>query len=62
MSEPKLVNAKWIDSCDFCDSQEGRHYCLLHGVSFKNMDIQRCADWEPREDPSTISASSEAAK
>jgi hypothetical protein len=31
--------------CDTCDSQEGRHYCLLHGKVMKNMDISKCNDW-----------------
>jgi hypothetical protein len=33
--------------CDFCSHQEdGRHYCLLHSKTVKNMDITTCADWE----------------
>lgn len=37
--------------CDECDSQEeGRHYCLLHGVEVKNMDIMTCDDWTPKAD------------
>lgn len=37
-------------SCDHCVSQEeGRHYCLLHGVAVKNMDIKCCAAWTPGE-------------
>ena len=39
--------ASWLDSCDWCDCQEGRHYCLLHGIVVKNMDVTRCPNWEP---------------
>ena len=38
------------DSCDACDSQEDRHYCLLHSRQMKNMDTLRCDDWAPRDD------------
>ena len=37
-------------SCDTCDCQEGRHYCLLYGKSIKNMDISHCDDWIERKD------------
>ena len=37
-------------TCDDCDSQEGRHYCLLHGIQVKNMDLMRCGDFEWKED------------
>ena len=37
-------------TCDDCDSQEGRHYCLLHTVQVKNMDIVRCGDFTCMED------------
>jgi hypothetical protein len=37
-------------SCDTCSSQEGRHYCLLHGMIVKNMDIVKCCDWKERRD------------
>ncbi|MFA5378117.1 MAG: hypothetical protein WC455_20360 [Dehalococcoidia bacterium] len=38
----------WLDSCDWCDSQEeGQHYCLLHSRMMKNMDTHRCSDWTP---------------
>ncbi len=43
---PKLLLATAQKSCDGCAAQEGRHYCLLHGVQIKNMDAVRCADWE----------------
>lgn len=33
-------------SCDDCKWQEGRHYCLLHSTTMKNMDIHRCDDFE----------------
>lgn len=29
----------WFQSCDFCASQEGSHYCLLHSCEVKNMDL-----------------------
>lgn len=35
----------WTTSCDFCSHQEGRHYCLLHSWTVKNMDMLRCKDW-----------------
>ena len=31
-------------TCDDCECQEGRHYCLLYGTTIKNMDIMRCDD------------------
>ena len=36
--------------CDHCDSQEGNHYCLLHGKQMKNMDISTCPDWEEKDE------------
>jgi hypothetical protein len=33
---------------DNCDSQEGRHYCLLHGIQVKNMELMRCGDFTMR--------------
>jgi hypothetical protein len=35
-------------TCDDCDSQEGRHYCLLHGKPMTNMDITCCAEFEEK--------------
>ena len=35
-------------TCDDCQSQEGRHYCLLHTITVKNMDIMRCEDYLSR--------------
>lgn len=29
-------------TCDDCVCQEGRHYCLLHTRTVKNMDLMRC--------------------
>lgn len=52
--EDKLINAKirraehWEGTCDDCQSQEGRHYCLLHTIQVKNMDIMRCEDYLSR--------------
>ena len=50
MDYPKLLKSTPTKSCDTCESQEeGRHYCLLHGVQVKNMDIVRCTDWSQDE-------------
>lgn len=52
--EDKLLNIKmrraehWEGACDDCQSQEGRHYCLLHAMTVKNMDIMRCEDFLSR--------------
>ena len=48
--DPDIYKADNPDeTCDQCDSQEeGRHYCLLHGVEVKNMDLMTCADWQPK--------------
>lgn len=35
--------------CDNCIYQEGNHYCLLHSVSVKNMDIVACKDFEEKK-------------
>ena len=35
----------WESTCDDCANQEGRHYCLLHTIQIKNMDIMRCEDY-----------------
>lgn len=43
-----LTDAPWIRSCDTCRYQEGRHYCLRHGMQVKNMDTVRCADHQDR--------------
>lgn len=41
--------AIWDGTCDGCKSQEeGRHYCLLHGITVRNMDLTTCDDWEDR--------------
>jgi len=32
-------------SCDTCDAQEDRHYCLIHSVEIKNMELVYCDDW-----------------
>ncbi len=39
----------WFQSCDWCDSQEDGHYCLLHSEFVKNMDVVRCPEWTPKE-------------
>lgn len=36
----------WEATCDGCKAQEGSHYCLLHSVLIKNMDIMTCDDIE----------------
>lgn len=50
MSLPILEPAHDCRSCDTCDSQEGRHYCLLHTETIKNMDTVRCSDWTSRKE------------
>jgi len=50
MDYPKLTKATLTKSCDTCESQEGRHYCLLHGVMVKNMDMKRCDFWSVDEE------------
>ena len=44
-----LYDASASKSCDECASQEGRHYCLLHGITLKNMDTIRCRDFSYRK-------------
>lgn len=44
----KLIDATPEKQCDNCASQEGRHYCLLHGQQVKNMDIVRCLSWKAK--------------
>lgn len=34
--------------CDSCASQEGLHYCLLHGKPMRDMNISVCEDWTAR--------------
>jgi hypothetical protein len=37
----------WEFSCDWCQHQDaGRHYCNLHSIVIKNMDIKRCDDFQ----------------
>ena len=45
----KVIVGK-LESCDTCASQEGLHYCLLKGVSIKNMDITVCDEWTKKAD------------
>ena len=49
--KPILKESNQVDSCDFCASQEGRHYCLLHSCQIENMDTVKCVDWEPMDSP-----------
>ena len=44
----------WFTTCDYCESQEGSHYCLLHGCIVKNMDTVRCEDYKTRKRNSKI--------
>jgi hypothetical protein len=44
-SAPRLYPATAAKGCDVCRYQEGRHYCLLHSVTLKNMDTIRCHDF-----------------
>jgi hypothetical protein len=37
-------------TCDDCVYQEDRHYCLLHTIQIKNMDIMRCGNFAYMED------------
>lgn len=43
--QPLLRPARWLDSCDWCSFQEGKHYCLRHSLTVKNMDTVRCAQF-----------------
>lgn len=43
-----LMKATDEKSCDTCDFQEGRHYCLLHTMQIKNMDMVRCKNWSDK--------------
>jgi hypothetical protein len=36
----------WEPTCDDCANQEGKHYCLLHSIHIRNMDLMRCGDFE----------------
>lgn len=38
-----------VKTCDTCNSQEGKHYCLLWSKVIKNMDIKGCQDWEEKQ-------------
>lgn len=41
----RMLPATKSKSCDNCAAQEGRHYCLLHSMQVKNMDLHRCREW-----------------
>ena len=45
-----MLKATKFKSCDTCQCQEDRHYCLLHSILLKNMDTKRCKDWESNLD------------
>jgi hypothetical protein len=36
------------ECCDTCDCQDGRHYCMLHGIFLKNMDLKVCVAYTER--------------
>lgn len=44
----------YLTSCDFCEHQDGRHFCLFHDRPMKNMDISTCDDWTPQRTTSKI--------
>lgn len=51
MSEPQSPDdlrpaESWLESCDNCSNQEGRHMCTRFGFTVKNMDVVRCDYWE----------------
>lgn len=47
-----LLPAEWEFSCDRCKHQEeGKHYCLLHEMTMKNMEGFACGEWVDRDDP-----------
>jgi hypothetical protein len=48
MAKFTLLDATAEKQCDNCASQEGHHYCLLHGAQFKNMDLFRCSEWSDK--------------
>lgn len=43
------VSHSWYYSCDFCSSQEGSHYCLLHTCQIKDMNLKTCDDWQDKD-------------
>lgn len=50
IGNPVLVTATAKHSCDDCYGQgEDRHYCDLHGIPVKNMNVTICRDWQPEE-------------
>ena len=50
-----MLRATALKSCDTCEYQEGRHYCLLHTRQLKNMDTVRCKDWSDKHPNAEIS-------
>ena len=55
----RFKSVPFLESCEFCISQEGKHYCLLHSIQVKNMDTKRCKDFQHKADvyPDYISES-----
>ena len=41
-------------SCDCCENQEFRHYCLLRGVVIKNMDISTCKYFTTKQNNKSV--------
>lgn len=51
MNEPQShedlrLAASWLESCENCAHQEGRHVCTKFGFPVKNMALVRCDHWE----------------
>ena len=62
LGRPSLLRSKsWLDSCDNCYCQGlGKHYCDLHGVTVKDMDVTCCPDWQttpPKESNAELHSS-----
>lgn len=49
-SAVRFRRCAWLKSCDHCAYQEGRHYCLLHGVQVRDMDLRHCSEWASKHD------------
>lgn len=42
----KILKASKYKCCDLCAFQESAHYCKLHSILIKNMDLKRCKDFK----------------
>lgn len=58
-STGRLRRVDWLESCDHCRHQEGRHYCLRFDRVMKNMDTVKCDEWEAQ--PNNLSSPSGSA-